>query len=374
MNRIQKGGNPMLIKNATLLNPGTEPGIYDILVQNGKIARIEPELDVEDELELDVQGMFVTPGLVDAHTHLGLKTDSEGPFYADHNEKKSILSPEMRAIDAIDPQSVNFREAREAGITTCASGPGSLDVIGGQYACIKTAGTVIDDMVLDPYFAMKCALGENPKKAYETTRMGIAATLRNFLFQARAYAQDPNRKFDMKLEPMIPVIRGEKALKIHCHAPLDIVTAVRICDEFHLKFTLDHVTCGVEVLDFLQKRPEIPLLLGPSLGARGKVELHGKGFANVVKLAENRDVCLITDAPVIPLQYLPICAGLAISKGMPYEKALEAVTINPARVMGVEARVGSLAPGKDADLVIWKDRPFVVIQDPVAVFINGERI
>ena len=364
----------MLIKNATLLNPGTEPGIYDILVQNGKIARLEPELDVEDELELDVQGMFVTPGLVDAHTHLGLKADSEGPFYADHNEKKSILSPEMRAIDAIDPQSVNFQEAREAGITTCASGPGSLDVIGGQYACIKTAGTVIDDMVLDPYFAMKCALGENPKKAYETTRMGIAATLRNFLFQARAYAQDPNRKFDMKLEPMIPVIRGEKALKIHCHAPLDIVTAVRICDEFHLKFTLDHVTCGVEVLDFLQKRPEIPLLLGPSLGARGKVELHGKGFANVVKLAENRDVCLITDAPVIPLQYLPICAGLAISKGMPYEKALEAVTINPARVMGVETRVGSLAPGKDADLVIWKDRPFVVIQDPVAVFINGERV
>lgn len=254
----------MLIKNATLLNPGTEPGIYDILVQNGKIARIEPELDVEDELELDVQGMFVTPGLVDAHTHLGLKADSEGPFYADHNEKKSILSPEMRAIDAIDPQSVNFREAREAGITTCASGPGSLDVIGGQYACIKTAGTVIDDMVLDPYFAMKCALGENPKKAYETTRMGIAATLRNFLFQARAYAQDPNRKFDMKLEPMIPVIRGEKPL--------------------------------------------------------------------------------------------------------------EAVTINPDRVMGVEARVGSLAPGKDADLVIWKDRPFVFIQDPVAVFINGERI
>lgn len=171
----------MLIKNATLLNPGTEPGIYDILVQNGKIARIAPDLDVEDDLELDVQGMFVTPGLVDAHTHLGLKADSEGAFYADHNEKKSILSPEMRAIDAIDPQSVNFKEAREAGITTCASGPGSLNVIGGQYACIKTVGTVIDDMVLDPYFAMKCALGENPKKGYETTRMGIAATLRTLL-------------------------------------------------------------------------------------------------------------------------------------------------------------------------------------------------
>lgn len=131
-------------------------------------------------------------------------------------------------------------------------------------------------MVLDPYFAMKCALGENPKKGYETTRMGIAATLRNFLFQAKAYAEDPNHKFDMKLEPMVPVIRGEKALKIHCHEAIDIVTAVRICDEFHLKFTLDHVTCGAEVLDFLQKRPEIPLLLGPTLGHRGKVELMAK--------------------------------------------------------------------------------------------------
>ena len=170
------------------------------------------------------------------------------------------------------------------------------------------------------------------------------------------------------------MIRGEKALKIHCHEAIDIVTAVRICDEFHLKFTLDHVTCGAEVLDFLQKRPEIPLLLGPTLGHRGKVELHGKSFENVVKLAEGRDVCLITDAPVIPLEYLPVCAGLAIAKGMPYERALEAVTINPARVMGVEDRVGNLAPGKDADLVIWKDKPFVVIQDPVAVFIEGKRV
>ena len=172
----------------------------------------------------------------------------------------------------------------------------------------------------------------------------------------------------------MPVIRGEKALKIHCHEGIDIVTAVRICDEFHLKFTLDHVTCGTDVLEFLRKRPEIPLLLGPSLGHRSKVELHGKGFENVVELAEGRDVCLITDAPVIPLQYLPLCAGLAIAKGMPYERALEAVTINPARVMGVEDRVGNLAAGKDADLVIWKDKPFVVIQDPVAVFINGERV
>ena len=320
--------------------------------------------------------MYVTPGLVDAHTHLGLKADSQGEFYADHNEKKSILSPEMRAIDAINPLDHTVEEARLAGITCCASGPGSLNVIGGQYACIKTVGRVVDEMVLDPYFAMKCALGENPKKGYETTRMGIAATLREFLRDARAYADDPNplRPYDRKLEPMIPVVRGEKALKIHCHEALDIVTAIRICDEFHLKFTLDHVTCGADILDFLRTRPEIPLLIGPSLGSRGKVELHGKGFTNAALLAEGRDVCLLTDAPVIPLQVLPVCVGLAISKGMDARKALEAVTINPARVMGQDHRVGSLEAGKDADLVIWKEEPFVHIQDPVAVMINGQWI
>ena len=142
----------MLIRNANLLNPGTERGIYDILIRDGKIAQIAPHIDAEEEVELDVQEMYVTPGLVDAHTHLGLKADSQGEFYSDHNEKKSILSPEMRAIDAIDPQNVTFQEARKAGITTCASGPGSLNVVGGQYACIKTAGEIIDDMALTPHY------------------------------------------------------------------------------------------------------------------------------------------------------------------------------------------------------------------------------
>lgn len=226
-------------------------------------------------------------------------------------------------------------------------------------------------MVLDPYFAMKCALGENPKKGYETTRMGIAATLREFLLTAKVYAETPVRDYDRKLEPMVPVMRGEKPLKIHCHEALDIVTAIRICDEFHLRFTLDHVTSGTDILEFLRKRPEIPLLVGPSLGSRGKVELHGKGFDSVAALAEGRDICIITDAPVIPLQYLPVCVGIAISKGMAYEKALAAVTINAARVMGVDQRVGSLEKGKDADLVLFKDKPFVTIQDPLAVMMDG---
>lgn len=361
----------MIIKNAHIISYGIEEGKYDILVEEGKIKKIEKELVEADGEIIDAQGMYVTPGLIDAHTHLGMKGDSKGEFYSDHNEKKSILSPHLRAIDGINPQNVNFKEARDAGITACGSGPGSLNVVGGQYACIKTCGSVIDEMVLEPYFAMKVALGENPKKAYDTTRMGIASTLREFLLECKNYLEK-GEKYDKKYEAMLPVMRKEKALKIHAHQADDIVTAIRICEEFDLKYTLDHVTCGVEVLEYLRSKKDVPLLLGPSLGSRGKVELLGKGFENVVKLAEGRDVCLITDAPVIPLQYLPICAGLAVSKGMPYMKAFEAVTINPARVMGVGDRVGSLEVGKDADIVIWGEKPLVSIQDPSYVIIDGK--
>lgn len=364
----------MLIKNARILSYGIEEDIYDILIKDGKICKIEKEILLENEETIDAKGMFLTSGLIDAHTHLGLKANGLGDFYSDHNEKKSIISSNLRAIDGINPQDKTFEDARKAGITTCGTGPGSLNIIGGQYACIKTYGKIIDEMLIDPYFAMKAALGENPKKAYETTRMGIAATLREFLLEAKNYAESPDRKYDKRLEPMLPIIRGEKYLKIHVHQANDIVTAIRIGEEFNLKFTLDHVTGGADIIEYLNKKKDIPLLLGPSLGARGKVELLGKGFENVVKIAKDRDVCIITDAPVIPLEYLPICVGLVISKGMPYEKALEAVTINPARVMGVENKVGGIEIGKDADIVIWKEKPFITIQDPIYVIIDGEII
>ena len=361
----------MILKNVKVLSAGIEEGIYDILIENGKIKNISSKLEEGEQEVLDLTGYYVTPGLIDAHTHLGLKQNGLGEFYSDHNEKKSIISSHLRAIDAINPQDITFEEARNAGVTCCGSGPGSINVIGGQYACIKTYGNVIDEMVLDPYFAMKAALGENPKKAYDTTRMGIASTLREFLLECKNYANKSD-KYDKKYEVMLPIIRKEKALKLHVHRADDIATAIRICEELDIKYTLDHVTCGVDILDYLKTKKDIPLLLGPSLGARGKMELLGKGFENVVKLAEGRDVCLITDAPVIPLQYLPICAGLAISKGMPYTKALESITINPAKVMGVDNRVGSIEIGKDADIVVWQDKPLVTIQDPKYVFINGK--
>lgn len=364
----------MILKNGKVLSYGVEEGLYDILIEDNKIKKVAKKIEIEGDVEvIDLNGMYVTPGLIDAHTHLGLKENGLGEFYSDHNEKGNPLSPQIRAIDAINPKDITFEEARNAGITCCATGPGSLNIVGGQYACIKTYGKIIDEMVLDPYFAMKVALGENPKKEYGMTRMGIASTLREFLRSCRRYSENLE-KYDAKMEAMLPIMRGEKHLKIHSHRGDDIVTAIRICEEFGVKYTLDHVTCGTDVLDYLNTKKDIPLLIGPSLGSRGKMELLGKGFENAVKLAEERDVCLITDSPVIPLQYLPVCVGLAISKGMPYRKALESVTINPARVMGVEARVGSIEEGKDADIVVWEKEPFVTIQDPKYVVIDGKVI
>ena len=364
----------MLIKNARILSYGIEEEIYDIFIEDGKIKKIAKEiLNEKDEKIIDAKGMYVTPGLIDAHTHLGLKGDSLGEFYSEHNEKNSKISPHLRAIDAINPQDRTLYEGINAGITTCAGGPGSANIIGGQFACIKTYGDVIDNMVVDPYIGMKAALGENPKKRYDTTRMGIASDLREFLLKCQRYLNGDG-EYDKKCEAMIPVMKGEKPLKIHVHRADDIATAIRIAEEFNIKYTLDHVTGGVEILEYIQSKKDIPLLLGPSLGGRGKVELFGKSFNNVVKLAEGRDVCLITDAPVIPLQYLPICAGLAISKGMDYQKAFEAITINPAKVMGIEERLGSLEEGKDADIVIWENKPLLTIQDPVCVIADGEII
>lgn len=362
----------MILKNVTILSPNISKGVYDILIKDKKIKKIAKNIEEKDEKIIDLKGLYATPGLIDAHTHLGLKENGLGEFYADHNEKKSIISPHLRALDGINPLDVTFKEACNAGVTCCGTGPGSLNVIGGQYACIKTYGSpVIDELILTPYFAMKAALGENPKRGYETTRMGIASTLREFLLECKKYVDNPE-KYDKRCEAMIPIIKKEKKLKIHAHRADDIITAIRICEEFDIDFTLDHVTCGADILEFLKTKPNIPLLLGPSLGSRGKMELLGKSFDNVVKISEGRDVCLITDAPVIPLEYLPICVGLAISKGMPYEKALESVTINPAKIMGVDDRVGSLEEEKDADIVIWKDIPFITIQNPLYVIVNGE--
>lgn len=372
-----------LLKNALIMNYKTKSyDLSNIYYENGVIKKITPTdiiLDFQYDEILDAEGLYVTSGLIDAHTHLGMKGDSQGFEGIDHNEKNDPITPNMRAIDGINPQDITFKEALFAGITVVGSGPGSTNVIGGQYACVKTFGTSIDKMIIKFPMAMKVSFGENPKKNYNSknktpiTRMGIAALLRETIQKTIEYKNDPKRKFDAKLEAMIPVINKEIPLKAHVHRGDDIISAIRIAKEFNLDMTLDHCTCVTDVLDDVLNE-KFPLIMGPSLGARGKIELKGKSFKNVATVSKKADICITTDAPVIPLEYLPICAGLAIENGMDEWKALEAVTINGAKIMKIDDKYGSLEVGKVADIIVWKRKPFISVTSPKYVIVEGKNI
>lgn len=372
-----------LLKNALIMDYKTKSyKLSNIYYENGVIQKIAAEEKIDDleyEEIIDAEGLYVTSGLIDAHTHLGMKGDSQGFEGIDHNEKNDPITPNMRAIDGINPQDITFKEALASGITVVGSGPGSTNVIGGQYSCIKTHGTSVDKMIIKFPLAMKVAFGENPKKNYNSksktpiTRMGIAALLRETIEKTFEYRNNENRKYDAKLEAMLPVINKEIPLKAHVHRGDDILTAIRIAKEFNLDMTLDHCTCVVDVLDDVLNE-KYPLIMGPSLGARGKIELKGKSFKNVALVSEKRDICITTDAPVIPLEYLPICVGLAIENGMDEWKALESVTINGAKVMKIDEKYGSLEVGKIADIVVWKRKPFVSVTSPKFVIAEGKNI
>ena len=278
----------------------------------------------------------------------------------------------MRAIDSIYPLDESFPNALRGGVTTACTGPGSANVIGGTFAAIKLSGKRVDDMIVKFPLAMKCAFGENPKRCYgqgskkaPMTRMGTAAVLREALFKAKRYLEDKeagkNPGFDMKMEAMIPVIKGEIPLKCHAHRSDDILTSIRIAKEFGLQMTMDHCTDGAVIAEELAKEG-FPAFVGPSLGAKTKIELMNKSFTTPAALHEaGVPISIITDAPVIPLQYLPMCAGFAVNSGLDYEEGWRAITINPANQTGIGDRVGSLEPGKDADLVIWNADPLKTI-------------
>ncbi len=370
-----------VIINALLMDSKLKKNtLSNIYFQNGiitKVTEADEKLDSTVNEIIDAKGCYVTPGLIDAHTHLGLSGDSQGFEGMDYNEKNDPLTPQIRAIDAINPQDITFKEALEGGVTTVGTGPGSANVVCGQFACIKTYGSCVDKMIVKFPMAMKIAFGENPKRVYNEknktpiTRMGIAALLRETLQRATEYKKDNKGKFDMKLEAMIPVIEKKIPLKAHVHRGDDIMTAIRIAKEFDLKMTLDHCTCVNEVLEDVLLE-NYPLIIGPTLGSRTKIELKGKSFEKVAKVSNRGvDICITTDAPVIPLEYLPLCVGLAIENGMDEWKALESVTINPAKAMGVDDQVGKIEPGYHADIIIWKRKPFVSVTSPKMVIAGG---
>lgn len=377
----------LLIKNGhikTMAGPDLANGCV-LVDDNGKISAVAEHLDAPEGAQvIDAGGRLVTPGCVDAHCHIGLDNEGMGWEGEDCNEIVDPLTPQLRAIDSINPQDEAFGLALRGGVTCACTGPGSANVVGGTFAVIKLAGKRVDNMIVKEPAAMKCAFGENPKICYGSaskkapmTRMGTAALLREILFKARRYRDDKaagkDPAFDMKLEAMIPVINGEIPLKAHAHRADDILTAVRIAREFGVKMTLDHCTDGSLIADELGKEG-LPAFVGPTLGSKSKIELVNKSFKTPADLyAAGVSVSIITDAPVIPLQYLPMCAGLAVNAGLDKEVAWRAITITPATELGVADRVGSLEPGKDGDIVIWTADPLCTVGgEAAATVINGQ--
>ena len=379
-----------LIKNG-LVHDAVHRDAYkaDILLADGKIAAIGSGLTAPaDAAVFDADGLAVYPGFVDAHTHIGLDGYGIGYEGCDYNEMNDIWTPQLRAIDGINPRDPSLGDARRAGVTCVCTGPGSANVLGGTFLAMKTVGDRVDNMVVRDPVAMKCAFGENPKRCYrdkcDSTRMSTAAFLRGALMQARDYGarkQAANGDvtkmpaYNQKLEALLPVLAREIPLKAHAHQANDIFTALRIAREFNLRLTLEHVTEGHLIVDELAKEKDVPMAAGPSLTFASKFELQNKSWATPGVLAKaGCHVSIITDNSVIPQQYLPLCAGMAIKAGMDPFDALKAITLNPAEHIGVADRVGSLEVGKDADVVITAGSPFEVMTLVKAVFIDGNRV
>lgn len=374
----------LCIKNG-LIHDAVKEAAYqaDILIENGKITAIGENLS--GDACIDAAGLEVYPGFVEAHSHIGLDGYATGPVGMDYNEMNDICCPQLRAIDGINPMDPSFEYARNAGVTTVCTGPGSANVLGGTFTAIKTVGKRVDKMIVKKEVAMKCAFGENPKRVYnaktDSCRMTTAAILRDALSKAKRYAakldaagDDVTKQpaFDMKLEALLPVLRGELPLKAHAHQADDIFTAIRIAEEFGVKLTLEHVTEGHLIVDELAQT-NYPMAVGPTMSHASKVELKNKSWTTPGVLAKaGCQVSIITDNGVIQQENLPLCAGMAVRAGMDPFQALQAITINPARHIGIADRVGSLEVGKDADLVITDGCPFEISTVVKQVLIDGK--
>lgn len=361
-----------------------------ISVENGVITRIGsmetlPEISGES---FDAKGGWVMPGLVDAHTHLGLFEDSLGFEGEDGNEDTDPITPQIRVIDGINPMERSFEEARKAGVTSCLVSPGSCNPIAGQIAAIKTAGRRIDDMIIKQPCAMKFALGENPKSCYNdkdespVTRMATAALIRETLYKAQEYAKAKKRaedpadapEYDAKMEALLPVLDGTCPAHFHAHRADDMFTALRIAKEFSLKLVILHGTEAHLVSDILADE-QVPICSGPSLTDRSKPELHHlTEEAPALLTAAGIETSISTDHPETPLKHLMRCAVAAVQAGMQPMDALRAITIVPAHIGGIADRVGSLRVGKDADILITSGDPLDYRTKVVAVWIDGKPI
>ncbi len=372
-------------KILTMAGPVYENGT--IQIENGKILSIQ-EGAIGDmpagntKKVLDVQGAWILPGLIEAHCHMGITEEKKGMEGDDCNENVTPLSPQLRAIDAINTMDSAFDDAVRAGITSAMIGPGSSNVVGGQFAFIKTRGRCIDDLIVKAPAAMKVSFGENPKVNYAglgkspVTRMGIAAMLREELFKAKQYQMKKEKGGndfleDFCMEPWLPVLNCEIPLKAHVHRVDDIFTAIRIAKEYGVLMTLDHCSEGHMIANRLSEEG-YPAIVGPDLSSRSKIEVQNMAFKTVGILNKAGVLTAITtDHPVSLIQSLPICAGMAVKAGLSMEEGLKAITINAAKICRVDERVGSLEEGKDADIAIFDGNPMEVFTHTLYTIIDG---
>ena len=384
----------MLIINGTVHTmdgPIVEKGY--VAVSGSKIVQVGPmeECPASWKGEIfDAQGGHICPGFIDAHCHLGMFGDALGFESDDGNEETDPCTPHLRAIDAINPLDRCFAEARAAGVTTVLTGPGSANPVSGQFAALKTDGRWVDAMVVRAPAAMKLALGENPKQVYHdrdetpVTRMATAAIIRENLRKAVEYGEKADRAaqeedadppdYDARLEALLPVVRGKLPVHIHAHRADDIATGVRIAKEFNLKCVMVHGTEGHLIPELLAGEG-IPVITGPALGDRSKPELSNMTLENPARLRRaGVEIAICTDHPEVPIQYLPLCAALAVKGGLDEESALAAITISAAKIAGLGDFLGSLTPGKEADVVVTDRHPLELLGRVEAVFLGGRRI
>lgn len=368
--------------------PGDGPIVESgtVLVQDGVITEVGADITVPDGVEVvDAAGGWVVPGLVEAHGHVGIDEESQGWAGDDTNEMTDPNGARMRALDAINPADEGFRDALSGGVTSVVVKPGSGNPIGGQTVAIKTWGRIVDEMVMKAPASVKSALGENPKRIYgdkkqlPSTRQGVAAVIRDAFTKAQDYraqrdhAAAENKPFDRDptSEVLVRVLDGELPWSQHCHRADDIATAIRLADEFGYRLIVNHATEGFLIADVLAER-SIPCIVGPMFTTRSKVELRERTIANPGRLAAaGVRVAITTDHPVVPIHFLVHQATFAVKEGMTREDALGAITINPASIMGLDDRIGSLAPGKDGDVVIWDGDPLDVMSRAQRVFVRG---
>ena len=376
----------LLLKNGLIHSMTQEAFLGDILIDNGKIKAVGVNLSANGAQEIELAGKFVLPGLIDAHCHIGMWEDGMGEEGSDGNEMTDPITPELRAVDGLNPFDPCFQEAREAGVTTAVTGPGSANVIGGQFAALKTFGRSIEEMTLRDPVAMKAATGENPKAVYTekkvapTTRMAIASLFRSTMTDAIEYQKGmakeedkPDR--DIAMEALLPVINRELTVKIHAHRADDILTGLRLAKEFNLKVTIDHCTEGYLITDVLKDRlieQGAGIIIGPLLSERSKIELKNLSFS-APRVLEQAGIpfAMMTDHPVIPIQFLALQAGIAVREGLSEETALRSITRYAAEIVGISDRVGTLEAGKDADIAIFDGHPFDYRTHCVLTLING---